>query len=194
MKKYHVVIEGKTPYMQHRHDDESLDAWEKRRGAIIERKDVSKTDLTRALFHMHSDNDKPYLPCEHIEQSMIEAGKMVKSKVGNAKKSMSNIVAAMFSVYPQKIQLPNNWVVDKRSAVNRNVKARIIVVRPKWETWQAEFDIEVDNDSITSETVEDILKMSGQYVGIGSYRPQNKGKFGRFNVVKFSETKLTKAK
>ena len=184
--KYKVKIEGVTPYMQHRMDDASLEEWEKLRGKIIERDDVAKEDLVRAEFHMYRDNEgKPYIPSEHLEGSMINAGGFLKSKVGNSRKSMKNIVAAMFSVYPMKIILPETWVIDKRSAVNKNVKARIISIRPKWEEWEAVFELHIDNDTITEQTAREVLEYAGQYCGIGSFRPTNNGKFGRFEVVEF---------
>ena len=86
MKKFFVKIKGKTPYMQHRMDDQKLEDWEKQRGKIIERDDVAKEDVVRAEFHAYK-NGKYFLPAEHIRSSLINAGAYMKSKVGNSKKS-----------------------------------------------------------------------------------------------------------
>jgi stress response protein YsnF len=51
MKKYKVIIEGVTPYMQHRMDDQKLEAWEKQRGPIHERPDVAHETTVRAEYH-----------------------------------------------------------------------------------------------------------------------------------------------
>jgi hypothetical protein len=183
MKKYKVRIEGKTPYMQHRMDDMKLEEWEKKRGVIIERDDVSKEDLLRAVFHSYKDENGFFIPSEHLIGAMINAGSLVKAKVGNSKKSMKNIVAGMFSIEEEKIYIPNNFEIDKRSAVNRNIKARVITIRPKWSQWSAEFTLLVDNDTITEETIKNIIQFAGDYVGIGSFRPQCNGRFGRFSLV-----------
>ena len=183
MKKYKVKIVGKTPYMQHRMDDQKLEEWEKNRKLIIERDDVAKEDSVRAEFHSYNDKDGFYIPSEHIKGALINAGAMVKSKVGNSKKSMKNIVAGMFFIDQDKMRLPKNYVIDKRSAVNRNIKARVISIRPKWEEWKAEFDLAVDNDTITIETIKEIVVNAGNYIGIGSFSPRNNGMFGRFEVV-----------
>jgi hypothetical protein len=104
---YKVQIKGITPYMQHRMDDITLEVWEKNRKKIIERPDINKEDLIRATFHSFSNADGTfYMPNEHIRCSLINAGSFMKSKVGNARKSMKNIVAAMFMVDPEKIPLP----------------------------------------------------------------------------------------
>lgn len=186
MKKYKIEIEGITPYMQHRMDDQKLEEWEKNRKLIIERDDVSKEDQVRAEFHSYQDKEGFYIPSEHIKGSLIGAGAMVKSKVGNSKKSMKNVVAGMFFIEEEKIRLPKGYEIDKRSAVNRNIKARVICIRPKWEKWKGGFTLLIDNDTVTQETVKEILTNAGNYIGIGSFRPTNNGSFGRYKVNKIT--------
>jgi hypothetical protein len=120
---------------------------------------------------------------------MINAGTMVKSKVGATTKSMKSIVAAMFFIEQEQILIPNFDEIDKRSAVNRNVKGRVIVVRPKWTKFEANFTLLVDNDTITKEMVFQILEFAGNNIGIGSFRPTNNGSFGRFKIEKLEEIK-----
>jgi hypothetical protein len=190
MKKYSITLQGLTPYMQHRMDDQKLEDWEKNRKGIIERPDISQSDSLRAEFHCYRNSDgQCFIPAEHFRQSFINAGAFVKSKVGNARKSMKNVVAAMFMVSPEEIILPNYDAIDKRSGVNRNVKARIIVIRPKWNNWKITFTLLVDNDTITESTITEIINYSGSYVGIGSYRPTNNGYFGRFELTELKELK-----
>lgn len=186
MKEFKVEIEGVTPYMQHRMDDQKLEDWEKNRKLIIERDDVAKEDAVRAEFHSYNDKDGFYIPSEHLVGAFINAGALVKSKVGNGKKSMKNIVAGMFSIKEPKLRLSKEYEIDKRSAVNRNIKARVITIRPKWNEWEAKFTLCVDNDTITKETVEQIITYAGQYIGIGSFRPTNNGMFGRFRLNKIT--------
>lgn len=195
MKKYNVVIKGKTPYMQHRMDDKSLEEWEKNRGRIIERPEVSKEDIMRAEYHAYKSGDDYFIPSDHVRGALIGAGSFLKSKVGNAKKSMKNVVAAMFFVYPQELPILNlalmekvkEFSIDKRSAVNKNIKARIITIRPRWDDWATEFTLEIDNDTITKETVRELIQYAGNYVGIGSFRPTANGMFGRFEVHSLEE-------
>lgn len=49
MKSYNVTLKSVIPYLQDRMDDATLEEWEKNRGPIIERADISKTDLVRAV-------------------------------------------------------------------------------------------------------------------------------------------------
>ncbi len=189
MKKFKVSIYTEK-YMQHRMDDQKLEEWEKERGNIIERNDIAHTDLIRAEFHCYRNNKgKCFVPSEHIKQSLINGGGQVKSKVGNGRKSMTNIVAGLFTVSPEEILIRDYDTIDKRSAVNRNVHARIIAIRPRWNKLTLNFTIQVKNDTVTKETVKSIIENAGIMYGIGSYRPEHKGEFGVFDILKFEEVK-----
>lgn len=198
MKSYKVTIKANPifPYMmQHRMDDTKLEEWEKNRKQIIERAELNDEDSKRAAFHSYLNKDgKAFIPTVQIKGALINSGKSIKAKVGNANKNMSNIVAGQFYIRsenenaPEEIELKSeSYEIDKRSAVNRNIKARIISIRPKWKNWSATFKIIVDNDTITDSTIETLIKDAGNNIGIGSYRPQNKGEFGRFIIDKFEK-------
>jgi hypothetical protein len=187
MQKFNVELEGISPYLQHRMDDLKLEEWEKNRKLIIERDDIAKEDIVRAEFHCYRNKaNKCFIPCEHLRGAFIQAGTFQKAKVGARTKSMKSIVAGMFEVSPEEIELPNYDDIDKRSAVNNNVKGRVIVIRPKWSKWKAKFVLLVDNDTLTKETIKQIIEYAGQYIGIGSFRPQRNGRFGRFILKKFT--------
>lgn len=188
MKSYKVKLRSLTPYMQHRMDDKSLAEWEKLRHKIMERPEVSQLDATRAEYHCYRNAaEQCYIPADQIRGSLILAGSYIKAKVGALSKSMKTMVAATFIVSPEEILLPDYDVIDKRSAVNKNVKARVIVVRPKWTTWEAEFTLNVFEDSLTDETIERLFQYAGSYVGIGSFRPTNSGLFGRYELVEMNK-------
>ncbi len=184
MKQFEIKIEGLSPYMQHRMDDIKLAEWEKLRGKIMERPEVSIEDAIRAEYHCYRTKlGHCYIPSDHIRGALINAGTFMKAKVGGRSKSMKSIVAGQFIPAQDQIIIADYDAIDKRSAVNRNVKARVIVIRPKWNKWNAEFVLNVLNDSITKETVKELTDYAGLYVGIGSFRPQNSGMFGTFKVV-----------
>lgn len=169
--------------MQHRMDDIKLDEWERLRGKIMERPEVSEEVNKRAEYHCFRNKDEQcYIPADHIKGALINAGSYLKAKVGGRSKSMKILVAACFSVSPDEIIIPEFDAIDRRSAVNRNIKARVIVVRPKWTNWEAEFELMVQEKTITKETIKELIEIAGNLVGIGSFRPTNNGSFGRFKL------------
>ena len=174
--------------MQHRMDDQKLEEWENTHNLVVTFKDIAKSDVVRAEYHCYRNQDgKCFIPSEHFRGALIGAGTFVKSKVGAQTKSMKSIVAAMFQIEPYEILMPDYDQIDKRSGVNRNVKARIIVVRPKWSTWEVDFTLTVDNDTIPVPMIKQLFEFAGNNVGIGSFRPTNNGSFGRFEVVGIKE-------
>lgn len=193
MRQFNVTVKGVTPYMQHRMDDVKLKEWEKQRGTIIERDGLNDEPHVTAAFHAYIDPDgNYYIPNDHFKQCFVKGGGFVKGKVGNATKTMKNIVAAMWRIKEDKIAFRKFDEVDTRSAVNKNVKARIIVHRPKWNTWECSFTLLIDDDAkngITKSTIMDIMSYGGRYLGVGSYRPEHTGEYGRFDVTKLEEVK-----
>jgi hypothetical protein len=191
MRNFKVKIEGVTPYMQHRMDTAKLKEWEQKRGRIIEREGLNTDEEKTALFHSYiDDNGKFYIPAEHFKQAFVKGGGFVKGKVGNATRSMKNIVAGMWIIKQEKIPFRRFDEVDTRSAVNTNVKARIIVHRPKWNKWKCEFDLMIDDDGLlTTPIIQSVIEYAGRFQGVGSYRPEHTGEFGRFKIAELKEIK-----
>lgn len=201
MRTFIVNIKGVTSYMQHRMCDQKLAAWEEKRGNIIERDGLNDEPEKIAAFHAYIDAaGNYYIPSDHFKQCFIKGGGFVKAKVGNATKSMKNIVAAMWRIKEDKIEFRKFDEVDTRSAFNRNVKARIITHRPKWLEWNCQFTLLIDEDKkngITIETISTIISYGGRYLGVGSYRPEHTGEFGRFeleSIIELSEKKIAEHK
>lgn len=182
MRKFNVKITGVTPYMQHRMDTAKLKEWEQKRGRIIEREGLNTDEEKTALFHSYiTDEGKFYIPAEHFKQAFIKGGSFVKAKVGNSSRSMKNIVAGMWMIKEDQIKFRKFDTVDTRSAVNNNVKARVIVHRPKWNTWKCSFTLIIDDDGLlTAQIISNIINYAGRFLGVGSYRPEHTGEFGRF--------------
>jgi hypothetical protein len=193
MRKFKLQIVGVTPYMQHRMDDKKLAEWEKSRGRIIENSDAATPEEKLAHFHSYIDeNGLFYIPSSHFKQAFCNGGSFVKAKVGNSSRSLKNIVAGQWRILEERIKFRKFDEIDSRSAVNKNVKARIMVHRPKWNEWRCEFTLILDDDDknkLTQETVNDIIKYAGRYLGVGSYRPEHTGEFGRFELEKITPIK-----
>lgn len=186
MQKFKITLKSVTPYLQHRMDDAPLEKWEAgERPHIIERNDSNATDIDKAEYYSYYDSNARsyYLPSEHIRGSLINGGGFHKSKVGNARKSMKNIVAAMFEIEPDYLLIQPFDKINKMSAVNKNIKGRVIVTRPEWSNWEVSFTLSIGEDTVTAVSVKAIIKSAGSYVGIGSFRPTANGKYGRFELV-----------
>lgn len=98
------------------------------------------------------------------------------------------------SVFPADewttLTLPNGapmerWTVDARRAVLGTGKSAkgIIRGRPRFEEWAATVNFEYDADFLHPDQIGELLAIGGRTVGVGDFRPENSGPFGRFQLV-----------
>ena len=179
MKRYRVKVEGLSPYLMHRFAGE-----DKKVGGAPGVEDYKK-ETEKALYK--NSEGKIYIPNSQIHGCLVEAGKQMKV-IGKGKSTYSKLFGAFVLVEPMEIILsPQSYDVDSRSVVIQ--KSRVIRYRPKWDKWSVEFDIVAYEDGISGEAIKQALELGGKYSGIGDYRPQKKGPFGRFEVIYFEEVK-----
>ena len=177
--KYSVKIIGSSPLLMNRYVEGTVEEIKVRKG------DVRKRAVEDKLY-LDSDG-KPYIPSAYLRGSLVEAGKNVQI-AGKRKATYSKVVGSCVVIYPDAIPLKGSWKPFTITAVNPMTKGRMPVTRPKFDKWELEFEI-IATDDIPREKLAIILEEAGRYVGIGDWRPQKKGMYGKFTVSKFEETK-----
>lgn len=65
--------------------------------------------------------------------------------------------------------------------------------RPEYQDWYADIWIEYDPGVVTQEQVATLLQHAGYKVGIGEWRPEKNGNFGRFELAVFADAKSKEA-
>lgn len=79
-----------------------------------------------------------------------------------------------------------NFEVDIRKGTNHQ-KGAIAVCRPRFDRWQCEIDVMIDDELASPDTVHEILNDAGKRSGVGSFRVSKGGSFGQFRIVEFNE-------
>ena len=81
------------------------------------------------------------------------------------------------------------YKIDRRRVVI-NRTAAVMRSRPLIPAWACEIEFEIDKDFIPDlRHVVDLLNIAGRIKGVGDFRPECGGEFGRFRVKLLSETK-----
>jgi hypothetical protein len=131
-----------------------------------------------------------YAPSTWFFRSMIEVGAYRKQR--GSRKSLKYIVPAAVVVTTDIIPLLGmdgsplkEFEVDARPVVIPSTKGRIMCYRPRIEVWQAEIPIEVDTTILGVEDIHQLLEDAGRRQGVGDFRPEKKGPFGRFQITKW---------
>ena len=143
-------------------------------------------------------NDKGNLvvPSVQVRASLLEASKAFKLGRTNLKTVLNSIMIEPVDDLELK-SLSNrpikNYTIDKRRVVVS--RAGIMRARPVVPQWKLSFKIEVDRELMenslqgtsTLELLTRVLSDAGKKQGIGDYRPQKGGSFGRFEVTNAKE-------
>jgi hypothetical protein len=154
---------------------------------IVEQKlahDSNQKEVLHSLY-INADGDICQ-PATHFERSLQEAAKKLKVK-GSGKATYSKLFGSMVSVSP--IMIKHNiqeFSVFSTSVVIPSTKGRIVKHRPLIHEWSLSFTIMAE-DEIPEEVIYEALKIAGKYCGIGDWRPQKGGKFGKFEVESFTK-------
>lgn len=178
--KVRVKVEGSTALLMNRFQDRSIEGKSKAKGEAREMNITDKLWLTK--------ENKPYIPSVYFYRALIDAGKRLQVR-GQKKATYSKIIGAVLQISPDAIEIKGKWVEYRTSAVNPMTKGRMMVSRPKFETWSCEFELFIHGDEIAPETMNTLLVDAGQRTGIGDWRPEKKGQFGKFIVTEFKEIK-----
>jgi len=176
MKTVNVKIEGISPLLQHRFPTAGADEPSKKRTGVPDYK-------AEAELSLYKDSGQIYQPSSHIEGALANAAKSFKIS-GKRGATYRKLVASTIEVWPDAIpHIFQEYMIDERPVVIQ--KARVIRYRPRFDKWALEFELRLLDDQLSPATVKEILDHAGLYVGIGDWRPDKAGKFGKFMVTKY---------
>ena len=178
-----VSVEGISALLQHAF------------GAEFESPDSSRPQLLQhgnpreqaEAVCYRDDEGKVYFPGAAIARLLREAG--TNHKLKGSRRSVKFVVPSAVLVLEDRVHIltkngeeREDFEVDSRPVTIPSTKGRIMRHRPRWDTWAARFSLEVDPTVLPVELVHQLLEEGGRRVGIGDYRPEKGGPFGRFEI------------
>jgi hypothetical protein len=150
--------------------------------ALAAKKKYNDEEEARLRLYINKDGNY-YHPSISFLRSMAKA--VSGLKYGKVSAPML-IRGSVFVAFPQTVLLDangepaRNYVLDKQPVVVSH--ARIARVRPMWPEWQCQLWLEVDVARITEDQVRAALELAGRIIGVGDFRPEKGGPYGRFRV------------
>ena len=176
MQHIEIVLTGQTPLIINRfHEDAQAEATS---GTHSRKQDrPSPEDDAFSRLYAHPDGST-YFPAENLRQSVIAAAS--RHKIG--RRAASGDVAAALYIEPHAMPLLGEWHVDSRPVVIPATRGRLLRHRPMFDEWKIEAILQVDERLVDISLLRKCLNDAGDYVGIGDFRPQRKGPYGRFRV------------
>lgn len=183
-----VSIRGESPLLLCRFTDADAQQMSKGVSSAISSKQ-KKLPRGQAEERLYLDSGgKPIVPGPNVFRSIVDAGRFTKS-------GKTQITTMKGSLVPAGIVMPDiecplysadgggvQWEVDSRSAVIPATGGRIMVYRPRFDSWSLSFSLVVDEELFNDQLVRRLVDDAGSKIGLGAFRPARKGPFGRFKV------------
>ena len=66
-------------------------------------------------------------------------------------------------------------------------RSRLLRTRAKFDDWQCVFVVGTDPELVDQQQLERWIKIAGTRVGLGDWRPEKSGQYGRFDIVKIED-------
>ncbi len=178
MKNIKITIQGVTPLLMCKFNAEQLTTSKKD-------KNMLPRELAEEFAYRLKDGEL-YIPGECVFAALIDAGrfhKIGKNKVTTIK---SSLIPAYLGILTQYCKLgTKDFEVDGRSVVIPATGGRIMRYRPRLDSWQTTFEIDIDTIEFSEKFVRQLVDDAGIKCGLLSYRPNRKGMFGKFKVIKW---------
>ena len=187
--RFKIKIQGRTPLLCNRFTDEAqMSATSGTRIASVGHQKSPHEQAEEKLYIGH--DGKPMIPQPNVFRCIIDAGKFFK--IGKSKVTTLNSSLIPACVEVEGIEIPiihkDPWEVDTRAVRIPSTGGRILCHRPKFNDWALEFESLLDTELMSAGLFREILDSAGKRIGLGDFRPDRKGPFGKFVVVQWDQS------
>ncbi len=183
-------IRGLSPLLQHRFGEQA-EMDEPTRAALI-RHGTPREAAEQAAYR--DQGGYCYFPGQAISRLLREAGN--SHKLRGSRRAVKWVVPAAVIVpedavpiLDEKGKRVNDFEVDSRPVTIPSTKGRVMRHRPRWDAWRARFTLEIDDEVLPVDLIHQLLEEGGRRIGIGDFRPEKGGPFGRFEVLAWEVSK-----
>jgi hypothetical protein len=170
-----VTVEGLSPLICHAWSDKArkmmLDKQTKRASTGREAKDP-EADYQASLYPI--DEDTYGFPASAFKNAMVRAGTYADEKM--------TFLRGAFYVTGDLVRIDGK--PRPREDMVRVARGKAdIRYRGEFPEWRASITIQFNARAISAEQVVNLLSIAGFSVGVGDWRPERDGSYGRFKVV-----------
>lgn len=188
MKTVSVTIQGISPLLINRFKEQSeIPATMKKSN----KKDYgTPREQAEATAYQDLDTGKIWIPSSWIKGAIQTVAS--DYKLPGSRKSVKSVSGGAVIPVEEKLFFKENYKVsdveiDSRPCVVQ--RARIMRHRARLEAWSVSCDLMVEDDIIPTKDVHQMLTDAGRRAGLGDFRPQKGGPFGRFQITSWEEQK-----
>lgn len=140
------------------------------------------------------------LPAEMLFAALVGAGRNVKIGRKGISTATTTSLPDFMSIEEAHLPLTNIpanvngeekafWSADLRKGMGYQGKTptAVAIIRPKFPNWEFEATVKYDESKVSEDTIKALFTNAGSTQGLGSFRPNKKGMFGRFAITEMKE-------
>jgi hypothetical protein len=184
-----MKIEGTSPLLMNRFHEAAQAAVSSSTSTSLRGSKGTPREQCEPKLYLDA-NSKPVLPGPNLMAAITEAGKFVKAGKSKLTTQKSSLIPAGIAVVELELPItPCAWEPDSRAVVIPSTGGRVMAHRPRFDKWAVRCTLDVDAAMFDEKLVRELVDLAGGKVGVGDFRPQRKGPFGRFKVVSWKASK-----
>jgi hypothetical protein len=186
-----ATCEGISPILINAATDELLDQLRGRIRVVKDRDATLEEEAAKKLYVNTTGQPGDGIPALNLFSSMIIAGRKVKNGRTQVSTASTSTLPGFLAIQESFLLFDEDetWVADKRRGTNPNGGEMVCIVRPRFDKWGFDVTFELEDSEASPTIVKEILRVSGNFIGLGDFRPAKRGPFGRFRIVEWAETK-----
>lgn len=146
--------------------------------------DTPEQICTKKLYFSETDDSTLIIPGTNLFRCIIEAGKFHKMGKCKVTTQRGSLIPAFIEMDSFEVPLMSNegWYPYENAIRNPTTGGRQMINRPRFNDWTLTFTLKVDEKNFPLSMVREIVDDAGCRVGLGDYRPDCKGPFGKFVI------------
>lgn len=169
-------------------------------------KDRPSVDKAREKIY-RNDSGQIALPVEMLIGALVAAGQKVKNGTKTISTAKTTTLFDLVVVNSVDLPLTNGvvdpksivgnaadgndlpWTVDRRKGIGYQAKTptAVAIIRPRFPHWEFDLEIQYDDKRVKGEVIKQLFENAGGSQGLGAFRPNKRGPFGRFRIEKWEE-------
>ena len=189
MRQLKVKVEGLSPLLMHSDRfanplDPATKAHKeltaKRKKTDADHEAIAKSEWNGSLYF--SDQIGPYIPGQNFDAALQNAAKLQKlgKRFGQGVMVLEDEIRLDYKGPRDREGLFAAGFVDVRGV--KVASAKLMRYRPKFNKWACEFTLAFNEDILNVEEIRKAIADAGQLIGVCDYRPEKRGRFGKFTA------------
>jgi len=180
VQKIRITIEGTSPLIQHQWSEKAKTMMrEKGQGKKTRERSARDPEAEARDATYFTADGKPGLPLLSLKSAIIMAAhKDIGIEKTLVRKGLFIKAPDASLILPMKCSKPK----VREDCVRVGMGAADLRYRPQFDQWSVDINIEYDADLLQQGDIVNLIDRAGFGVGVGEWRPEKGGEFGRFAV------------